>query len=128
MRRSAARWCGPRRATAAAAGGTRARPGSPISRSIPAQAVQLVDGSEGSRGEAAARTEILRELGRELRGDLCGWRTRNCTRPSPCDWSARAMTFVPFRPGSRIGYRVDAETGCWIWIGAIGTPGYGRVA
>ncbi len=37
------------------------------------------------------------------------------------------MTFVPFRPGSRIGYRVDAETGCWIWIGAIGTHGYGRV-
>lgn len=36
------------------------------------------------------------------------------------------MTFVPFAPGSRVGYRVEPATGCWLWTGAT-SHGYGRV-
>jgi hypothetical protein len=30
-------------------------------------------------------------------------------------------------PGRRVGYRVDPNTGCWLWQGAVNTKGYGLV-
>ena len=37
------------------------------------------------------------------------------------------MTYVPFKPGSRVGYQVDPVTGCWVWMGARNPKGYGRL-
>lgn len=32
---------------------------------------------------------------------------------------------IPINPGSRVGHVVDADTGCWIWTGAVDRNGYG---
>lgn len=37
------------------------------------------------------------------------------------------MSFVPLVDRFNAQYRVDSETGCWLWTGTIGSRGYGFI-
>lgn len=94
-----------------------------IVKQLRAQGVPIDKAEETARREQAAsqerqkkaRTRQLLRIGAELAAE----------RDALLVAIGGQMT--PLRPGSKVGHVVDPKSGCWIWTGAIGVNGYGRV-
>lgn len=66
----------------------------------------------------------------------CGQKTRIATKTDSADGAKKGepRRFVryhnPGRPREGIGpdYRIDPDTGCWVWLKRLGSNGYGQVS